>query len=413
MHPALLVAEILLDIFDWLSDLPSSESRWTYAQLARCCRAWRESALDYLWTHLHGMDSVICVLRSHEDVAAGNATAAVLQYTGRVRSLVHLREPTVPDALRHCSLVFPHLESVLLFSQGCMAPPALATSTLLKHITLNMGFPSRMGSISDLIERSDAAARFLHHARAQCPSIRSLTVWGRISPQLNAAIASYTQLRTISIRGSFFKIETCAAIATFPSLETLDLGVFLREPEIRSWQVLSSSGTASFPALRNRTIHSFGPTVEAILARIPVGVLTKLRLDMEGCTEGPSYMQDIFQLLAQKTSESLRELTVTDRTSMDDLPSSGIARWYNLELLSPLARLRQLRCFTLHHPDLDDADLKELARWWPTLEHLDLGTYTPDMVMPEWKAQFTPAAHSIAARSFPHLLSVTVPVPPP
>ncbi|TFK91450.1 hypothetical protein K466DRAFT_541704 [Polyporus arcularius HHB13444] len=412
MHPALLVAEILLDILDWLSDLPSSESRWTYAQLARCCRAWREYALDLLWMHLHGMDSVICVLRSHEDVVSVVDSGATIYWPCQI-ARISTRANGARCTATYCSVVFPHLESVLLFSQGCMAPPALATSTLLKHITLNMGFPSRMGSVSDLIERSDAAARFLHHARAQCPSIRSLTVWGRISPQLNAAIASYTQLRTISIHGTPFKIETFAAIATFPFLETLDLVAYLQEHEVRSWQGLSFSGEASFPALRNLTIRTFGPTVEPLLARIPVGVLTKLRLDMEVCMAGPSYMQDIFQLLAQKTSESLRELTVDDRTSMDDLPSSGIARWYNLELLSPLARLRQLRCFTLHHPDLGDADLEELARWWPTLEHLDLGTYTPDMVMPQWKAQFTPAAHPIAVRSFPRLLSATLPVAPP
>ncbi len=331
--------------------------------------------------HLHGMEPVLCVLRSHDDAVslpsfrsmcsqplhlqdAGNAMAAVLQYTRRVKS-IHLRDPTVPDVLRHCSVVFPHLESVVLSSQGCMVPPALATSSFLRHLTLNM---SLNGKLSQLIERSDAAARFLHHARAQSPSIRSLTIRGRFCPQLNAAIASYTRLRTLIIRGLFFKIETFAAIATFPSLETLDLSASVRAHEVHAWQVRSFSGDASFPALQNLTIRrASGPTVEAILARIPVGVLTTLNLEMEVCVEGPFYMQDIFQHLAQKTSESLRELTVTDSTSMDHLRSSGIAQWYNLELLSPLARLRQLRCFTLHHPDLGDADLEALARWWPTL----------------------------------------------
>lgn len=365
MHPALLVDEILRAIFHYL---PPSDLRWTYAQLARCCTAWRDAALDLLWMHLPGMEPVLSALRSFEDgvsvvfsllqahnsrllcmQAIEDARSAVLRYTGRVKAINHKRYTALPDALRHCSMVFPHLESVVLFSEGCMVPHALATSTSLKHITINIGFPLRMGSISELIERSDAAALFLHHARVQAPGIQNIVIRGRITSKLNAAIASYTQLRTLCIRSTGLRMEAFVAIATSPSLETLELVVLLQADEILSHiPPPRHDGIAIFPALRNLTIRrAVGPPVEAILCRLPVGVLVKLHLEMEACAEGPSYMRGIFQRLADQTSASLRELTVEDRTSSHDLQSTGTTQWYNLDILHPLARLRQLRRSTL------------------------------------------------------------------
>ncbi|RPD59063.1 hypothetical protein L226DRAFT_510646 [Lentinus tigrinus ALCF2SS1-7] len=409
MHPALLVDEILQLVFGFLSNLPgpATESRWTCAQLARCCKAWSNPALDWLWMHLRGMEPVLTVLRNCEDAAPEDAASRVLHYTVRVRTIVHLRNPTVPDALRNCTAIFPRLESVVLFSQGCMVPYALASSPSLRQVTISTAFPPRMGSIDALIERSDAAALFLQCARMQAPDIQLLRIRGRVSAKLNEVIVSYTHLRSLSVHATSFRIMTFATVATFPCLETLDLSVFLRADEIQS-RIQPSS--ANFPALRDFTIRAYGPVVEAILVRLPIGVLTKLYLELESCLEGPAYMADVFERLVEKTSDSLRELSVKDRTDRDNLQSCGITQWYDLNLLRPLARLKQLRRFTLQNPDLSDDNLRALAQWWPTLEHLDLGTYDPHAEVSEWKSRLTPAAHSIAASSFPRLSSIALPV---
>ncbi|RPD59033.1 hypothetical protein L226DRAFT_614193 [Lentinus tigrinus ALCF2SS1-7] len=409
MHAALLVDEILQLVFGFLSNVPgpANESRWTYAQLARCCRAWSNPALDRLWAHLDGMEPVLTVLRNCEDAAPEDAASRVLHYTVRVRTIAHLHKPTVPDALQHCTAIFPRLESVVLFSQGCMVPYALASSPSLRHVTINTAFPDRMGSIDELLERSDAAALFLQHTQIQAIDIQQVQIRGRMSAKLRETIASYTHLRSLSVHAMSFGIGTFAAVAAFPCLETLDLSVYLRADEIQS-RIQPSS--ANFPALRDLTIRAYGSVVEAILVRLPVGGLTKLHLELEMCFDGPGYMEDVFERLVEKTSESLRELSVKDRVDRNDLQSSGITQWYDLNLLRPLARLKQLRRFTLRDSDLSDADLQALAQWWPTLEHLDLGTYDPEVPVSESKTRLTPAAHSIAASSFPHLSSIALPV---
>ena len=69
MHPALLIDEVLQLIFDFCADIPNTEPKWTYAQLARCCRAWKDPVLDRLWDRLNGVGPLLAlVAKQDEDV---------------------------------------------------------------------------------------------------------------------------------------------------------------------------------------------------------------------------------------------------------------------------------------------------------------------------------------------------------
>ena len=50
MHPALLVDELLREVFDLCCS--DNEYRKTLVQLARCCQAWKEPALQKAWENL-------------------------------------------------------------------------------------------------------------------------------------------------------------------------------------------------------------------------------------------------------------------------------------------------------------------------------------------------------------------------
>lgn len=50
MHPALLVDELLQEVFDLCCS--GNEHRKTLVQLARCCKAWKEPALRMAWETL-------------------------------------------------------------------------------------------------------------------------------------------------------------------------------------------------------------------------------------------------------------------------------------------------------------------------------------------------------------------------
>ena len=69
MYPALLVDEIIQVIFDSLDrSLTVEELQRTYALLARCCKAWKDLALDRLWITVRGMEPVLTVLRTCEEL---------------------------------------------------------------------------------------------------------------------------------------------------------------------------------------------------------------------------------------------------------------------------------------------------------------------------------------------------------
>lgn len=60
MHPALLIDEILENILNHVLDWDSEkEYRWTLAQLARCCKSWKDPALDRIWKRLADMKPIV------------------------------------------------------------------------------------------------------------------------------------------------------------------------------------------------------------------------------------------------------------------------------------------------------------------------------------------------------------------
>ncbi|KAG1827992.1 hypothetical protein EV424DRAFT_576397 [Suillus variegatus] len=81
MHQALLVPEVLLEIFAYVNTIPSAtwETREifghripstqrtsTLAALARTCKFFHEPAMDLLWTEIHGLEPLLgCVARLH------------------------------------------------------------------------------------------------------------------------------------------------------------------------------------------------------------------------------------------------------------------------------------------------------------------------------------------------------------
>lgn len=66
MHCALLIDEILQDILKICSAWTEQEYRSSLCQIARCCKAWSDPALDRLWARL---DSVTPLLRLLPEVS--------------------------------------------------------------------------------------------------------------------------------------------------------------------------------------------------------------------------------------------------------------------------------------------------------------------------------------------------------
>ncbi|PIL24674.1 hypothetical protein GSI_12558 [Ganoderma sinense ZZ0214-1] len=426
MHPALCIDEVLQLIFDFCGDLRDSEPKWTYGQLARCCKTWTDPALDRLWRRMGGLKPLLALLPKSDECIA-EATPTVEDYAKRVRHVVYadgfVSVPSLKLSEEHGPNVFPHLESVSLVNAGCLAPPAWIHSPFLTRVAVNLSFSRKPHSVFD---RSAAVARFL----PTVPQLHTLQLRGRMSVTLNAVLASLTQLRSLTVHtGDSLGCDTLAAIATFPALRILEVHAsHIDADELKD--TFAMGDAAFFPALEEQSIRTNAPLLATLLAHIPSGVLRKLSLDIDGDGDAnqaalEARMKPVFELLAQKAAGSLHDLLIEDRTVHDEEQDGNHARGYALDVLSPLARVRQLRSFILREPDLFDKDLETMARWWPVLERLDLGTpegcgapeESDEMqadeehgqaAVAQAMSQMTSEAYRIVARSFRFLESLSL-----
>ncbi|KAH9913982.1 uncharacterized protein BXZ73DRAFT_81784 [Epithele typhae] len=309
MYLALLIDEILQLVFDFCGDIPSPEPGWTYSQLARTCKAWKEPALDRLWARLGSIEPLLALQKDD------TMNSLVLHaYTSRVKSIT-LRH-AIPKTIKTPYPLFelPRLESVTLLSDGCMAPQAWAVSSRLKHVHINTGY-SR--SQQELLDRSNAAAKLLLCAGNEAPCLESLYIRGRMTDTLNSVVTGLTQLRSLNIKGNcFIEPDTLAAIATFPALESLS--VYANRVNASAFEDAVPAGVECFPSLKRLAIRASGPS----------SPLFSLASPMAGLPEAAT---------------SLRELVIDDLTDISELDATHASpRWYTVDLLAPLARLKAL-----------------------------------------------------------------------
>ena len=58
MHPALLIDEVLRNVFD----ICSEQGLYTLSRAARCCKAWKDPALDFIWVRLPSAEPLLRLL---------------------------------------------------------------------------------------------------------------------------------------------------------------------------------------------------------------------------------------------------------------------------------------------------------------------------------------------------------------
>lgn len=143
MHHALLISEILLDIFahvntnlDSLSYGEISLTRKSLATLAATCKTFYEPAMDLLWADMHGIVPLLgCVTRLHPMIHAG-------RYTWYSEGINPLCEHEVRQFLRHAhrvrSLQIPfdnHFHLLSVFPIKTHMFPRLLSLSMVLHPT--------------------------------------------------------------------------------------------------------------------------------------------------------------------------------------------------------------------------------------------------------------------------------------
>jgi len=209
--------------------------------------------------------------------------------------------------------------------------------------------------------------------------------------RMNSALTSMKSLRSLFLTtGTSLTVNILAAIAAFPILGELQIHAGHIDAEELA-DSITAHETPVFPALQVLHIRAQASLVEVLLQMMPSDNLRRLIIEAEQPALAPSVWTSTFSLIPVKATNSLRELTIEhhiDSTmhSHFDTPlhlnSAELKTQFTIATLRPLAKLRHLQRFMLDTtivPDLCDADIEEVAKWWPLIEHLDLGGLISDV----------------------------------
>ncbi|KAH9893394.1 hypothetical protein C8Q73DRAFT_531453 [Cubamyces lactineus] len=415
MHRALLIDEILQLIFDHCASLPINESRRTLYQLARCCKAWKDPALDRLWARIDSSAPLLSLLPcvDDKDMPISDIDPIFTSYACRVKEITYrdVQKPTSADSLE---MVLPRLQAVTISHGGCFVPSSWKVSPHLKHISLNIGLVHVVRR--DEVAKCNSAEELLK--RVHVSSLRSLRFRGHLTPAIGNMVASFTQLTDLTLYTHRVDCEWLAAIAKFPNLRSLSTSAMSIDPEELE-HALAQTTAPCFPALESLDLGGPVATLGVAFKYMPDHKLTRFRMEADCYRHGPASFERFLEQLAKKTFKSLKELTIQDLTEYywleppmrDQMPPE----WFGLSLLHPLAAckdLRKLELTLMIPPSISDTDLETLGNWWPHLEDLNLGTHDMPYLPRDWQFLMTPAALEAVAKHLPRLQQLALPFRP-
>lgn len=430
MHSVLLIDEILEYILEFCSDWSQEEYRQTLACIARCCKAWRDPALDRLWYRLDGVMPLVRLLPgfvagkdgsdavAFEDVPCSHADAFLRfrSYASRVRKIKHSAVVGVPPALLpHITL--PNLRDVAIASGGCGTAPCWSVSPAVRDVSIVTSYREAASLSADsqdscLHQRARATADLLDTLRTSDIPLRRLRLRGSITRDTLSSVSLFTTLGTLSLQiGPSLTADVLFSIATtLPSLRELNINAHFVDP----WDLQTALSTKStgkiFSSLKKLVISAHNNTFVALFPFLPSNTLRSLTIHADDA-DGPLGLIPAFVSLAAAVPASLQELVIECYPDLGDW-DEVTPEWFALRMIRPLAGLTYLRRFSVAAivlPYLGDTDIREISAWWPHLEDLDLGTLTRDISIDQGRG-LTPAAYAILARACPKLRSLTLPV---
>lgn len=291
----------------------------------------------------------------------------------------------------------PKLASIRFRKGGCQTADFWGISSTMREVDIHLGFSRRRG------HSTDALTRYLEELHNMSPDLQVLRVRGTASAPFLRGVSPYTHLRTLDLRvGSSLSMEIfCTIAATFATLRELTVDArHLDAQELVEGLASHTTGTKIFTSLRDLTLQAKPVLASALLQLIPSRTLETFHLDAQWTPDSPP--DPLYQVVAH-LPDSLRTVSLE---CFDDVDCIGRA---TLRPLARLAGLRRLDIQVAVTPCLDDRDARDLAAWWPNLEHLAVGAVEDICGLPR-DYGMTPAAYAWFARSCPALESLALPV---
>lgn len=318
------------------------------------------------------------------------------------------------------ALIFQKLTNVQLSLSNCHSIcPIISQTTGMKKAELDLGFTTHPTT-------NEAAFDFISTVNRVASSFVSLSLRGAASHKVMSAVNSLHCLELLSLRVGTFSVETMTAIATFPYLRNLEI-----HTSHLSAEDLCLTTSTCFPSLESLDIRGSTGFIAKLLQNMESDHLSVLRVDVDEFDLSTDSWNELFAAIKYKTQASLFDLTIEHHMDTQDLLDDDINvdttstayaenniilptnpnTFLKFDLLRPLSThhfLRRLTFETTPPVIVHDADIEQMIKWWPNLNHLDLGSVpTSD---PRWKPKVTPAGLSALSRGFPILENLVIPV---
>ncbi|KAK7685631.1 hypothetical protein QCA50_010392 [Cerrena zonata] len=363
MHSALLIDEILENVLHHVHEF--QEYRWTLVQIARSCQAWRDPALDKIWSHLVDIKPVLNTLESSE----------ARSYAARVKHIT-LRNAIHDHTQQH--LILPELRSATLEGGGCNTAIDWAGSPALRRLKIDM--QTIRAKPEAQFELGKRVAEILRTIQTRSDDgLQELDLKGHITSSLSYTIGSLTTLRSLTLLcGSTVTPRLLIEIATFPHLRDLRIQATHIDADcFRILQTNPGSTLTTFPSLHNLRLQSDQPLMQAVIELLQPSTLEHLHLEAYGPALDVTAWTPIMDTLASKASYSLRTLILEHYHTGHIVDHGYSLNSFTLLPLKSLAACRALQRFTLGTTSLinfTDRNIEEMSSWWPHLETLDLGT---------------------------------------
>ncbi|KAG0709262.1 hypothetical protein DFH29DRAFT_222357 [Suillus ampliporus] len=407
MHRALLVSDVLLEIFAYVNQIldPSSagdasQSRKSLTALARTCKAFHEPAMDLLWADIDQLEPLLgCVTRLHPLIYRRGQ-----KYSWFSRSIKPLSEREARQFLRHSARV---LSLRISFDRHLHLLSAIPIETCI--------FPRLLSLSTGTSLRS---TKYLHLFLS--PTLRRCHLQV-IHPALKCIATCYTALEDLYIKPSPYSaddlsplsdsVRLCTRLVTLccppldweawkhlSNLPTL-LRVMIHEPRrAPDWSL--EQDIVNFSPFLNVTTLSFrlksAASIITVMQHTEFPSLKEFEMDVAVLSSAEA--EQLFRALSQcKACQTLEQIILSCGDGPRDLPGTTITQFFCFTQLRTL----QLN-FLCSYIYLDDDLLLEAVSTWPHIRSLKIGD--PHSCAVTFRGLFT------ALPLCPHLHTLRVPI---
>ncbi|KAF5316660.1 hypothetical protein D9619_006421 [Psilocybe cf. subviscida] len=435
MHPALLIDELLRQIFLFVED-----DRKSLLASARTCKAWKDPALDYIWEHLTSFGPLLLLLpgvsSQNGEYVFGNRPpndelVPFKSYARRVRHVNHRKAMRIQPGIAALSPfayswkpALPNIRTAHLnLSANTSMLIPLSLSLSLQHLDIDLGF--RVSSAATDI----ALCNYLEQVTTCCPNLQRLSLRGLVSERLSAAIAGLNHLHGLSLRlGRSLSPKTLSAIIKFPNLSDLEIHAgHVNHDDLDDLD----DPHATFNALKHLTLRAKTPLVDKLLGYLQPNTLQCLKIDLDDTDYVSTSWDTVLSQLSSKAERSLSHLTLEHQFELTEVasptpqsltpsspsPSPQALFSINFDALQSLRNMQALRHFSCDltlPPMITDSDMEKLVTWWPNLECLVFSSarLASDTEREEesFPTQVSSASLALCARKMKKLQKLALPV---